>query len=434
VHWFVIDTSNLNNPTLVSQGNIDYGSNYDTYYGNLTVDSAGNMIIGYSYSGPSVYASSAYAEISPGGTSLQDGGYYLTQGAASYNQLDDAGRNRWGDYSGVAIDPTDNNSFWLFNQYAASANSWGTTIGGVVVPAAGQAAVWEMNGTNVVGGGTVSPNPGPSWNAVGMGGFFGAGSSGILWQNASGQPAIWDMNGASVIGGGTPSFNPGPSWRAVGTGDFNGDGFSDILWQNADGQAAIWEMNGTNVVGGGNVGPDPGSGWKAVGTGDFNGDGCSDILWQNVDGEVAIWELDGTTQIPGGSQILPINPGPSWQVIGTGDFNADGHSDILFQNAFSGQVAIWEMNGTSVIGGGVVSVVPGPSWRAVGTGDFNGAGDSGILFQNTASGQVAIWDMNGANIIDGGVVSVNPGPGWRAVGTGGGSNILFQNTSSHTPV
>jgi hypothetical protein len=67
----------------------------------------------------------------------------------------------------------------------------------------GQAAIWEKNGTNVVGGGTVSPNPGPSWNAVGMGGFFGAGSSGILWQNANGQAAIWNVNGASVIGGGT---------------------------------------------------------------------------------------------------------------------------------------------------------------------------------------------------------------------------------------
>ena len=33
-----------------------------------------------------------------------------------------------------------------------------------------------------------------------------------------------------------------------------------------------------------------------------------------------------------------------------GDFNDDGHSDILLQNT-NGQVAIWEMNGTNVIGG-----------------------------------------------------------------------------------
>ncbi len=42
--------------------------------------------------------------------------------------------------------------------------------------------------------------------------------------------------------------NPGPSWKAIGTGDFNGDGFSDILWQNTStGQASIWEMNGNTL-------------------------------------------------------------------------------------------------------------------------------------------------------------------------------------------
>ena len=37
------------------------------------------------------------------------------------------------------------------------------------------------------------------------------------------------------------------------------------------------------------------------------------------------------------------NPGPSWHAVGTGDFNASGLSDILFQNS-SGQVVIWEQS------------------------------------------------------------------------------------------
>ena len=32
-----------------------------------------------------------------------------------------------------------------------------------------------------------------------------------------------------------------------------------------------------------------GASWHVVGSGDFNGDGFSDILWQNDSGEVAIW-------------------------------------------------------------------------------------------------------------------------------------------------
>ena len=65
-----------------------------------------------------------------------------------------------------------------------------------------------------------------------------------------GQAAIWEMNGTNVISEAAVADNPGPSWKAIGTGDFNGDGKSDILWQNADGQAAIWEMNGTNILSG----------------------------------------------------------------------------------------------------------------------------------------------------------------------------------------
>src|SRR5579864_1914539 len=73
--------------------------------------------------------------------------------------------------------------------------------------------------------------------------------------------------------------------------------------------------HGTNVIGGGAVSLNAGPGWKAIGTGDFYGNGLSDILWQNVNGQVAIWEMNGTSQIPGGTQALSMNPGPSWHVI-----------------------------------------------------------------------------------------------------------------------
>ena len=142
--------------------------------------------------------------------------------------------------------------------------------------------------------------------------------------------------------------------------------------------------------------PNPGPAWKAIGTGDFNKDGKSDILWQNANtGQVSIWEMNGNNLL-GGGPVTP-NPGTAWQAIGTGDFNQDGSSDILFQNKTTGQVSVWEMDGTSLIGGGKVSANPGPSWHAIGTG----ASGSDILLQNT-SGQASIWDMHGNTIIGGG--------------------------------
>ena len=89
----------------------------------------------------------------------------------------------------------------------------------------------------------------------------------IFWQNTSGQASIWDMDGSTLVGGGPVSPNPGPGWTEIGTGDFNHDTHSDILWQNAStGQASIWDMNGNSLIGGGPVTPNPGPAWKAVGT------------------------------------------------------------------------------------------------------------------------------------------------------------------------
>ena len=67
-------------------------------------------------------------------------------------------------------------------------------------------------------------------------------------------------------------------------------------------------MNGTNIIGGALVGANPGPSWKAIGTGDFNGDGFSDILWQNTSGQAAIWEMDGTNIIGSGA-LVGANPG-----------------------------------------------------------------------------------------------------------------------------
>jgi hypothetical protein len=72
------------------------------------------------------------------------------------------------------------------------------------------------------------------------------------------------------------------------------------------------------------------------------------------------------------------------------------------------------MNKNALTGGGAVSSNPGPSWKAIGTGDFNGDGFSDILFQN-ASGPSSVWEMNGNTLMGGGAVRPNPGARWRAV-------------------
>jgi hypothetical protein len=50
-------------------------------------------------------------------------------GLANYSVIGSAGRNRWGDYCGCALDPADSRTVWVHAGHAATPLSWATWIG-----------------------------------------------------------------------------------------------------------------------------------------------------------------------------------------------------------------------------------------------------------------------------------------------------------------
>ena len=293
----------------------------------------------------------------------------------------------------------------------------------------GSLALWQTDGQGVNAYGTSLPSPGSLWSLVGTGGFFTGDTGDYVFQNQDGNVALWQVNGEHLTQG-TVIANPSAAFQVRGTGDFFGDGKNDtILLQGQDGSIALWQTNGGTITTAGfakfnGSQANPGPAWQIKGAADFSGDGNSDIVLQNQDGSVAIWNMTGTTVASAGvvmSGTAVANPGPTWRVAGTGDFYDDGKSDLLLQNQ-DGSVAIWEIgNGETITQSGLVqfngtTAQPGPTQHIVGTGDFNNDGHTDIVFRDD-TGAISTWEMTGTTIASAHAVA-NPGLTWNSAGTG----------------
>lgn len=231
--------------------------------------------------------------------------------------------------------------------------------------------------------------------------FDGDGQADILWHNAyTGDLSVWFLDGTAV------RFDryltrkyAGTDWKVKGTGDFDGDGQTDILWHNAvTGDVSVWFLDGTTVR------LDhflswKGSGWEIKGTGDFDRDGKTDILWYNTStGDLSVWFLDGTT-VRFDRYLTRKYLGTDWQIKGTGDFDGDGQTDILWHNASTGDVSVWflDAGGTTVRFDRFLSW-KGSGWEIKGTGDFDRDGRTDILWYNTAAGDLSVWFLDGTTV------------------------------------
>ena len=164
---------------------------------------------------------------------------------------------------------------------------------------------------------------------------------------------------------------------------------------------------------------------------DINGDGTTDVVWRDTSsGAVALWLMNGPSIISSG---FPGGISAEWQIATIGDVNADGKADVIWQNTTSGLVAIWLMNGLGIASVGFPGTLP-PGWVIAGTGDLNGNGTADIVWRNTSTGEVALWLMNGTTIASSGFpggLSLN----WQIAQVGdvnadGKADVIWQNTTS----
>ena len=104
------------------------------YYPAVRVDKYGNMGASFTESSSSLCPSSA--ELTQQAGSAPGTPVMVNQGTAAYTQA-----NRWGDYSGASVDPSDDTTFWFGSEYATTepcsngqCSAWGTWISSATAP------------------------------------------------------------------------------------------------------------------------------------------------------------------------------------------------------------------------------------------------------------------------------------------------------------
>lgn len=125
IRWFELRKDGSHAWSLHQEGTHAPDANH-RWVGSIAMNGKGDLALGYSVSGPTMYPSIRYATRQandPLGTLRQE--TTLIDGTASQTDF-----NRWGDYSAMNVDPSNDCTFWYTNEYLINSDvRWQTRIG-----------------------------------------------------------------------------------------------------------------------------------------------------------------------------------------------------------------------------------------------------------------------------------------------------------------
>ncbi|MGC2352433.1 MAG: hypothetical protein WA496_03460, partial [Candidatus Udaeobacter sp.] len=158
IRWWELRSPN-SSPVIFQEGTYAPGltDGIHRWMGSIAMNSLGDIALGFSASNgtnpavfPSAFYTARHAGDPPGQMTLGEGS--IINGTGSQT----GGGNRWGDYTSIDIDPADDTTFWVINEYipTTSAAGWQLRVGAF----------------NLGGGGSPTPTPtaspaGCSWSA-----------------------------------------------------------------------------------------------------------------------------------------------------------------------------------------------------------------------------------------------------------------------------
>lgn len=195
-----------------------------------------------------------------------------------------------------------------------------------------------------------------------------------------------------------------------------------------NGLTALWNMSQAVPLSGSGLPTVPPADWELQGSGDFNRDGSTDLVWRYlgadpaVRGKLVLWYMNGTA-LAGSAIVERALPDLRWHVQAVGDLDRDGYPDLVwrFHGAGSqkGQNMIWMLRDTVFKSRLDLPAEIDLTWHPEGVGDFNADGKADLVWRRrTSSGPNRVWLLSDGHFVRSKPLPPVPDLDWRLEGVG----------------
>lgn len=196
--------------------------------------------------------------------------------------------------------------------------------------------------------------------------------------------------------------------------DFDADARSELLLRDENNGALVaLTTDGQRVTGGALIENLSVDDWRVVGAGDFDANGTSDLVVRDASGAIGVSFSNGM----GDSRLVTLGAAaPPWEFAATGDFDGDGRADVLWRRSDNGALSIWHMDAELVL---ATTSLSGPTdeWDLIGSGDIDGDGTDDILWRSSTGGSVSAWRIQDGDFYAEATIGYQSTGRWDFVGS-----------------